>query len=145
MADLSKIIFRNIIDGLNLVVARSQLLNRNCKHLHVAAAFVFHQEHAERTAADHGSGQQRERSNHANVNGVTVIAEGLRDETVVCRITHGSADETVDQKSAAFFVYFVLDGVALCGDFNHNIEIVRQVFSCADFAHIHNIFPTFIN
>ena len=76
--------------------------------------FVFHQEHAERTAADHGSGQQRERSNHANVNGVTVIAEGLRDETVVCRITHGSADETVDQKSAAFFVNFILDGVARC-------------------------------
>ena len=57
--DLLQCDVRQIAVGFDLVIALGQFRRRHGDDLLVAAGFVFHQQHANRSYAHHGAGEDR--------------------------------------------------------------------------------------
>src|SRR5690606_39247889 len=95
----------------------------------VTTCFIVHFEHAQRTATHHGAHLDGERRDDQHVGGVAIVGQGLGDVAVVARIVHGGQHETVDKHGAGIFVDFVFDRVRVHGDFDNDIEVIRQLLA----------------
>src|SRR5690606_18284292 len=114
---------------LDVAVRRVELVDRHGQQLGVTAGLVVHFEHAQGTAAHHGAHLDGERRDDQHVGGVAIVGQGLGDVAVVARIVHGGQHEAVDEHGAGVLVDFVLDRVGVHGDFDNDIEVIRQLLA----------------
>ncbi|MNY35195.1 hypothetical protein D3C86_1695830 [compost metagenome] len=139
--DLVERVLRHIGQALHEGGGRAQLVHGHGHQLGVHAGLVGHLQHAERTAAHHGAGQDRERRQHQHVHRVTVAGQRLRNEAVVGRVAHARADETVDEQQAGFLVGLVLHRIALGRNLDDDVEIVGKVLARGDEVEAHASSP----
>ena len=111
-----------LVDGQDLVDGHSQ-------HLGVAPCIIVHLEHTDGPAGNHGATSNRKGRDHKDVHRVTVILDGLGHITVVTGIVHGGHHEAVDKECPCVLVDLVLDGVALGGDLDDDVEFLRKSVS----------------
>ncbi|CAM2160998.1 hypothetical protein PT2222_90215 [Paraburkholderia tropica] len=135
--DLVFQVLGHVVQRLDVRRHRANLVVRHGDQLRVDARLVRHLQHAERARTHDRAGQQRERRDHEHVDGVAVARERLRNETVVDRITHAGADETVDDEHAQILVGFVLDRIALRRNLDDHVEVVRQILAGGDICEAH--------
>jgi len=61
----------------------------------------------------------------------------VRDEAVVTGVTHRRVEEAVDHQRAGLLVHLVFDRFATHGDFNDDVDVLRDVFSDRDRINTH--------
>src|SRR5690554_6765054 len=101
---------------------------RNREDFSVFTSFVGHLQNAHGTTANDGSSLYRLREKNQHVGSIAITTQGVGNVTIIARIVHSSADQTINKQGAAVFVDFVFDG-AVHRDFDYNVEIVGQAFA----------------
>ncbi|KAI3488917.1 hypothetical protein L1887_46947 [Cichorium endivia] len=122
---------------LHVDVQLRQLVVRYGDDLGIAAAVVGHVQHADRTGADHRAWRDRVRGHDQHVQGITVVGQGVRDETVVGRVEHRGGHEAVNEQAVAVLVDLVFDRRVVGRDLDGDVDVVRQVFARRDLAVAH--------
>src|SRR5574340_501064 len=125
MFDLFQRDFRQILIRQDFMVQRGQFVGGHGDDLGIAAAFILHAQHADRTAGDDSTMNDGEWGDHQHIHRVAVVRDGFRDEAVVARITHQRSDEAIHHQYAGLLVHFVLYRVGMFGDFDDDIALMR--------------------
>src|SRR5690606_31245751 len=129
VADLTTNFFRHVVGCTQLAVSGVKLVDRNGQKLGVTAGLVFHLQHTQSTAGYDGTHLNRERRHHEDINGVTVIRQSLGDVAVVAWVMHGGQHESIDKHGTGVFIHLVFHRVCIHGDFDDDVEFVRQILA----------------
>src|SRR5690606_39442300 len=75
------------------------------------------------------------------VEGVAVVGQGVRDETVVGRVEHRGGHEAIDEQAIGVVIDFVFDRRMVGRNLDGDVDVVRHVFAGRDFAVAHGRLP----
>src|SRR5690606_34764549 len=122
---------------VDVAVAGKDLVHRHRQQLLVATGLVAHAQHADRAAADHRAGDQRQRQDHQHVGRVAVAAQGARDVAVIARIAHRRGQDAVDEDRPAVLVDLVLDRLGVLRDLDDDVDFFGDVAAGGDVVEAH--------
>ena len=128
-----------VVHILDVIVLLGQLGVRHGHDLGIFARFVGHLQHANRTAANDGAGQQRVGSRHQHVDGIPVQGQGGVHVTVVARVEHRGGHEAINEDGTAVLVDFVFDRVGILRDFDDDVDVVRQALASRYQVQAHDV------
>src|SRR5690606_33644527 len=100
----------------------------NGQNFGIFAGFVAHFQDADWAAADDRARLDRLWKQHQHVSSIAVTTQSVRNVAIVAGVIHGGTDEAIDKQGLAVFIDFVFDG-AVHGDFDHHVNIIRQVLT----------------
>ena len=137
--DLSQQQFRQIVDVFHVVVDLGQLGVRYRHQFGIFTGFVGHVQDADRTTADHGTGNHRVRGHNQHVQRVAVFGQSVGDVAIVGRVEHGGCHEAVDEYGVAVLVDLVLDRVSVGRDLDDHVDVFRNLFPGGNLSKIHDL------
>ena len=144
MLDLFQQQWRQVGVFLHVHIQLGQLVVWHCDDFGIAAAVVGHVQDADWAGADNRAWGDRVRGHDQHVEGVTVVSQGVGDETVVGRVEHRGGHETVNEQAVAVFVDFVFDRRVVGRNFDGDVDVVRQVFASRNLAVAHWALPPLV-
>src|SRR5581483_2162945 len=118
--DRLEFVRRHVVDLLDVVPAL--VAGRHAQHLVVAAGFIGHPEHADRSRFDDHAGEHRLRHQHQRVEWVAVLAERVLDEPVVGGVGHRRVQVAVQPHPPRLVVHLVFVALAL-RDLDGHVEL----------------------
>src|SRR5574337_1035695 len=92
-------------------------------------------------AADDHPGGEGEGGHHQHVHRVAVAGHGMGHVAVVAGVAHGSAHEAVHEHATAVLIHLELDRLALGGDFDDDVDVVRHVLAGLYLVEAHASLP----
>src|ERR1700736_57005 len=72
-----------------------------------------------------------------HVHRIVIVGNGLRHVAVIGGVMHGRHHEAVHEQGARVLVYLIFDWISVHGDFDDDVEFVRDIVTGRYFADAH--------